>query len=91
LGSSAACGSSAKPAHDEQVEPDAAHCFLGGFLYEVRPHGAVLGTDGDGDALRLAVGSLKFARGLNPLARVGFEAVEDEPFLFDGVLAARLA
>ena len=44
-------------ADDQDVEADALDGFLGGFLHLLRADRAVLGTDRDGHADRLAVGA----------------------------------
>ena len=63
---------------NEDVEADAMDGLFGGFLHLLRADRAVLGADGDSDAMRLAVLVGVLAGGLNPLAGVRLEAREHE-------------
>ncbi len=76
-------------ADDEQVEVHAAQGFFGGLLHLFGADCSEFGTDRDGGATRGSVLFGVFADGVDPDARVGFEAVEFQALFFDGVLDAR--
>jgi hypothetical protein len=83
-------GVEGKATNDEQVKAEALHSLLGGFLDLIGADGAVLGADGDRHPTRSAVGFCVFSGSLDPGASVGFETIELEALVLDGVLDTRL-